>query len=429
MGWFSRKPTAPAERKFASFMLGMGSAQMMSRDYRTLAEEGYALNAVVHACVTKIANAVASPDLFVYRKDKKGNVQKLESHPLDDLLDKPNPAMSGRQFRAALASFHRVGGNAYVHGFGVEQGKRPVTLQLLDPAKMTVKAGSTIFPASYEYHPSQQTVVYPVDQLTGASDILHIKTFNPLDPWYGLAPMTAAANSVDTFNSGSKWNKKLIDNECRPPGALTMEGKDGSALTLTDEQYSRLRSQIDEQMTGANNAGRPFLLEGGLKWQQLGMNPRDMDFKENMLMAARFTASVFGVPPQLLNIPGESTYANYEQAEVSFWANTALPLLGSYLDDLNRWLAPCYGDDVFVWYDEEMIPALEPLRNAKSTRINASGFMTINEKREAMGLESVDGGDVVLVQSSTIPLELAGGVDLAEQGSPVDMGQTNGDGE
>src|SRR5205085_2376902 len=128
-------------------------------------------------------------------------------------------------------------------------------------------------PAFYEYRPSQQPVVYPVDQLTGASDILHIKTFNPLDPWYGLAPMTAAANSVDTFNSGTKWNKKLLDNDCRPPGALVMEGKDGSALTLTDEQYSRLKAQIDEQISGAGNAGKPLLLEGGLTWKEMGMTP------------------------------------------------------------------------------------------------------------------------------------------------------------
>jgi phage portal protein BeeE len=119
----------------------------------------------------------------------------------------------------------------------------------------------------------------------------------------------------------------------------------------------------------------------------------------------------------LVNIPGESTYSNYEQAKQSLWTDSVLPKMQTILDMLNRWLAPMYGENLEIWYDEEMIPALEPLRKAKADRINASTFMRVNEKRRAMGLDDVEGGQVVLVPSANIPLELAGSVDLPEYGS------------
>jgi hypothetical protein len=97
------------------------------------------------------------------------------------------------------------------------------------------------------------------------------------------------------------------------------------------------------------------------------------------------------------------------------------------LDGFNRWLTPLFGDDLFLWYDEEMIPALEPLRKAKGERINAASYMTINEKRSAMGLDDVEGGDVIFVPSTSVPLELAGVVDLPEPGSEADTGKVPGE--
>lgn len=231
----------------------------------------------------------------------------------------------------------------------------------------------------------------------------------------GLSPMVAAAFGIDVFNAGQRWNLSLLQNGARPPGALVVKAADGTTSTLSDDQFLRLRTQIDEQYSGPANAGRPMLLEGGLEWREMGTNPKDMDYKESILTMARFIAAVYGVPPMLVNIPGESTYSNFEQARTALWTDTVLPLLSSVLDDLNRWFAPVFGEDVSLWFDEEMIPALEPLRKAKADRVNAATYMTIDEKREAMGLESYkpskSPGGTVLVPSSNVPLELAGAME------------------
>ncbi len=404
---FKTKQAEPfIERKSRAFILGMNNISGIGSSYTQLATEGYAQNAIVYACISKIANAIASVDLDAY-KEKNGKLEKLPEHELEKLIENPNPRQSGRAFRQEFVTQYLIGGNSFLLATGLDEARKqkPKELYVLSPDNMEVIRGDQL-PAAYRYKPSpDKTIDYVVDRITGKSAILHIKTPNPLDSFVGLAPLAAAAYGVDIFNSGMRWNKKLLDNDCRPSGALTVEDADGKPRALSDEQYKALKEELATHYSGAANAGRPLLLEGGLKWQEMGISPKDMDFQENILMASRFIASVFHVPPQLVNIKGESTYSNYEQAELSFWADTVLPLLGSMLEDINRWLSPMY-DGAYLWYDEEAITALEPMRKLKSDRLSSAEYYAMNEKRRVMGLEDVAGGEEVLIDSGKVPLSL-----------------------
>ncbi|WP_152051814.1 phage portal protein [Tautonia marina] len=431
MVWpFRRKDVAPPPgRKNATyfFSLGLGKAGLTGAGYDKLASEGYAQCVVAYACINLKATAVASVDLQLYRRGKKGKLAKVEAHELLRLLENPNPTQSGREFMRHLTSYQQLCGNAYIFGNGIDPAKRtgkpPRELQLLNPGKMRIEPGTGLFPKQYEYRSAQNVATtFPVEQITGRSAILHLKSFNPLNAWYGMSPLEAAALGVDIHNDGQRWNKRLIENGARPSGALVVKGGEGHPATLSDDQYLRVKQMIDEQFSGPANAGRPMLLEGGLEWKEMSLNPKDMEFLEGKHSAARDIALAYGVPPQLLGIPGDSTYSNYSEARTAFWTDTVLPELGWTLDALNRWLTPLYGEDLYVWYDEEMIPALETRRKEKAERINAASYMTINEKRRAMGLDDVEGGDVIFVPSTNVPLELAGQIDLPEPGSQADQG-------
>ncbi|QDV34921.1 phage portal protein [Tautonia plasticadhaerens] len=428
MAWFTRRSKAVDQFavKNATFLYGIGAARWLERRFDLLAKDGYEQNPIVYACVTKLARASASVDLHVYRK-QGGKLVKLENHPLLKLLERPNPMAGGRSFREAMATYRLIGGNAYVHGEGIDpfsrKGNPPKELWLLPTQSVTVQAQpQSALPAWYDYRPGQaKPIRFPVDRITGKCAILHLKTVNPLNPSIGLPPLVAAAFGVDTFNSGQAWNKALLDNEARPSGALEIVDREGKPVSLTDDQRSSLKRMLDDRFSGKHNAGKPMVLEGGMKWTPISLSPKDMDHRETMLVTARFIAGVFHTPPQLVNIPGESTYSNYGEAKVAYYSDTVIPFLESDLEELNNWLAPLFGDDLVIWYDEEAIPALEPRRKEKGDRINAATYMTVNEKRRAMGLDDVDGGDVVLVPSTNIPLELAGEIpDLAEPGSDAD---------
>ena len=164
----------------------------------------------------------------------------------------------------------------------------------------------------------------------GRTAVIHIKALHPLDDHYGAGCLGAAAGAIAAHNAAAKWNAALLDNAARPSGALVHDPGD-KGMPLSAEQVDRLREELAESFAGGANAGRPLLLEGGLKWQALSLSPADMDFLELKHSAAREIAMAFGVPPMLLGLPGDATYANYREANRALWRLTVLPLCAKIL--------------------------------------------------------------------------------------------------
>ncbi|MEM9360043.1 MAG: phage portal protein, partial [Pseudomonadota bacterium] len=111
--------------------------------------------------------------------------------------------------------------------------------------------------------------------------------------------------------------------------------------------------------------------------------------------AAREIALALGVPPMLLGIPGDNTYSNYQEANRTFWRQTVLPLVQRTVRSMSRWLSPAWESDVMLKPDLNAIQALAPEREALWLRLEQSSFLSLNEKRSAVGYGPVDGGDVI----------------------------------
>jgi HK97 family phage portal protein len=222
--------------------------------------------------------------------------------------------------------------------------------------------------------------------------VLHISLPHPLDDHYGLAPLEAAAVALDTHNAASRWNKSLLDNAARPSGALVYAGPEGALLS--EPQFERLKRELETTYQGSANAGRPLLLEGGLDWKAMSLTPKDMDFLEARNAAAREIALAFGVPPMLLGIPGDNTYSNLQEASRSLWRQTILPLANRVCCAFGHWLGPAYGTErLHLAVDADRIDALADDRAAAWKRVNDAAFLTINEKRQALGYTPLPGGD------------------------------------
>ncbi|WP_309666636.1 phage portal protein, partial [Tabrizicola sp.] len=202
---------------------------------------------------------------------------------------------------------------------------------------------------------------------------------------YGFSPMQAAAVAVDVHNSASAWSKALLDNAARPSGAIIYKGADGQSSLSTD-QYDRLVSEMESHHQGARNAGRPMLLEGGLDWKPMGFTPSDLDFQKTKEAAARESAIAFGVPPMLMGIPGDATYANYQEANRAFYRLTVLPLVGRVLGSMSHWLQAFGTEPVELRADLDQIPALAAERDQQWARVGAADFLTPAEKRMILGL-------------------------------------------
>jgi len=371
-----RRPPARKSASPGQLTLLQPFARFTPRHYAALAREGYQVNPVGHGAVRLIAEAAASVPWLLYQ-----DTEELKDHPLLKLLSRPNPLQGGAVFLESLYGQLLVAGNAYLEAATMPDGPRE--LHLLRPDRVTVVAGTDGWPEAYDYAVGGQVTRY-IRDAEGFCPILHLKLFHPLDDHYGLSPLEAAAAAVDIHNQGAVWTKALLDNAARPSGALIYQGPD-AAPNLSEEQYDRLKNELDGQYQGAMNAGRPLLLEGGLSWTEMSHSPQDMDFINARHVAAREIALAFGVPPMLLGIPGDNTYANYREANLALWRQTVIPLLVKTADALSAWLSPRYGGDVTLGFDLDAVPALSAEREALWARVNAASFLSDEEKRAAIG--------------------------------------------
>ena len=345
------------------------------RGYAAFATEGYARNPVANRCVRLIAEAAAACPMTV--ADGAG------ADAARSLLSRPNPDQSGPELMEQVFGHLNVAGDAYLQLAGPEEGPR--ALFALRPDRMRVLPGPKGWPDGWEYRRGSETRVFVRDRASGRSPVLHLKLFNPGDDYYGLSPMEAAARAVDVHSAGAAWAKALLDNAARPSGALVVTGQGGDGR-LTEDQYERLKTELETLHSGPANAGRPLLLEGGLDWKPMGHSPAEMDFIEARREAAREIALAFGTPPMLLGLPGDNTYSNYREANLAFYRQTVLPLARKTAAALSAFLSPWLGAEVSITADEDALPALSDERAARWARIGAAGFLTDEEKRALLGL-------------------------------------------
>ncbi len=363
---------------------GLANPAWSPRDYISFAREGMMRNAIVYRSIRMICDAAASVPLVAYSGD-----EQLREHPILNVLAGTKDGVTAFELLETVYGHLLVSGNAYLDAVAV--AGEVIGLHALRPDRMRVLSGSDGWPDGFEYTVGQSKSLIRGDVVADVPRVLHMKLFHPANDHYGLSPLEASASAVDVHNTAGRWNKALLDNSARPSGALVYS----TGGHLTGEQFDRLKGELDENFQGARNAGRPLLLEGGLDWKAMGLTPRDMDFIEAKHAAAREIALALGVPPMLLGIPGDNTYSNYQEANRTFWRQTVLPLVQRTARSLSHWLGPAWEEDAVLKPDLNGIQALMPEREALWMRLEKASFLSLNEKRAAVGYGPVEGGDAL----------------------------------
>lgn len=354
-----------------------GRVAWSPRDAVSLARTGFQGNPIGFRAVKLIAEAAAALPLVLQDHERR-----YEQHPVLDLIRRPNGAQGRAELFEAVYGHLLLSGNAYLEAVpGV--GKLPGELHVLRSDRMALVPGADGWPVAYDYSVGGRT--HRFDMTAGLPPICHIKTFHPQDDHYGFSPLQAAATAIDVHSSASAWSKALLDNAARPSGAIVYKGADGQGQ-LTSDQYDRLVGEMEAHHQGARNAGRPMLLEGGLDWKPMGFSPSDMEFHQTKEAAAREIAIAFGVPPMLMGIPGDATYANYQEANRAFYRLTVLPLVQRVTAAVAHWLSVFSDEAVELRPDLDQIPALAAERDQQWARVGAAEFLSDTEKRVLLGL-------------------------------------------
>ena len=335
--------------------------------YEAQLREAYLSNPVAQRAVRLVAEGV-------------GSVPLMAADPKVAALVGARSA--GQLLLETAAAQVLLHGNAYLQLLDDGRGGL-AELFALRPERVSVEADASGWPVAFRYRVGERVSRVPASDAAGRCQLVHVKGFHPACDHAGLGCLNAAAGAVAIHNAATRWNKALLDNAARPSGALVYEPGDGA--TLSPDQFARLRAEMDGAFSGAANAGRPMLLEGGLRWQAMSMTPADMDFVGLKATAAREIALAFGVPPMLLGLPGDTAYANYREANRALWRQAILPLADKILGALAQGLGDWFADGA-VSVAIDRVPALAEDRERLWRQVSGATFLSDAEKRGVLGL-------------------------------------------
>ncbi len=361
--------------------------------YYQLAIYGYQQNPKFYQCVEKRRDQMSElVPMLMSHKTKK----QVESHYILDILRNPNRTQDYHCFMKDIELDLCLAGEAFLQTYP-EKSMNPNEFYSVRPDRVQVIGrNGARFPDCYRVAYGGGTKEYIVDKMTGkAPGLIHIKSKHPLDSLRGFSPALNSSKYVDIYNKSSDWNLSLLNNFARPSGVLEFEQSLEGNSNLTKEVRDQLEETLAEKLQGSKNAGVPLILEGGLRWKPMSMNNKELDLIKSMGITARDIASSFQVPAELVGIES-NTFKNYEEARASLISDTMVPHTKWFLNALLMGLLPYkQAKDLHFELDTDRIPAIQKSNQVIWKMYGDATFITINEKREALGYDPIDDGDVL----------------------------------
>ena len=373
MKWFGTKAAQGDARPALARAWGSGGVALgeWPVSYEAQLRSGVIGNPVAQRAMRLVSDGAGATALKASGTEDVARVLALVGH-----------ASAGQGLVETLACHLLLHGNGYVQVIAGADGI-PAELFALRPERVSVEADARGWPAAYLYRVGDSVTRLSPEDAAGRTSVLHLKSLHPLDDHYGLGCIGAAAGAVAIHNAATVWNKALLDNAARPSGAMVYDPGDGSVMS--PDQFERVKREMEIAFAGAANAGRPMLLEGGLDWKAMSLTPAEMDFVGLKAAAAREIALAFGVPPMLLGLPGDNSYANYREANKALWRQTILPLVGKIGCGLAQGLGGWW-PGVRIEADLDAVPALADERAALWERVAAADFLSAEEKKALLGM-------------------------------------------
>lgn len=274
--------------------------------------EGNALAiSAVYECVRVISDTVASLPFFVYQRTKSGK-DRATDHPLYEVLHTmPNSLMTPFEFKQTMQGHLCLWGNAFAQIIRNGAGN-VIELWPLRPDRMRLQEfNGRLF---YYY-------TFPNGSEQQLREVLHLRGLSA-DGRVGYSPISLQREKLGLSKASENYRARFFGNDARPGGVLLHNSR------LGQEAFERLRKDWQEKQGGANR-GRPAILEEGMKWQDVGVPPDDMQFIEGEEFSKADIAAIFRVPSYKIGLlkPGTVSFASVEQQAIDFIIDCIRPWL------------------------------------------------------------------------------------------------------
>lgn len=360
---------------------------------------------VVWACVKLISQLVATLPLSVYEK-KEGRRRSASEHWLHKVIAAaPNADMTAADFWESLLTSILLWGNAYA--LIVRNGARKIiALEPLRPERMAPKLqrdGSMLFVYVDE---NGHRFEYSEDQ------ILHLKGFT-LDGRMGLSPITYARHTLGAAMAQEETAATIFKNGLRPSGYVTTD------QVLTKSNREEVRESVVTQVASGSESGRTLVLEAGMKYAPVAMNPEDAQLLQSRAFSIeQLCRWMCNVPPVLIGhaAQGQTMWGSGVEQLLMGWKVTGLNPLIIKIEQALNCLFPANERDRY--YVKFSLQALLRADAKGRAALYASGlqnaYLSPNEIIELEDGEPYEGGDRHFVQANLVPVDQIGKEDATQ---------------
>jgi len=398
--------TDPAYNKLLYQWLGT-SIIMQEENDQSFIVNGYQRNATVYSIINLITKAATTIPFQIYEINDsntakqykamtsgimdvgamyKANVLRkraftqITDSPLEALLSRPNPEQSFSTFLQELIAFGKLTGNRYIYGIKPSSGPNQAKfgqLYVLPSQLVEIVSEGVNDPIS------GYRIRYNATQEISPEDICHIKDFNPDynsagSNLYGQSPLRAGLRVLTANNEAVTTGVKYLQNQTSRGMLIDKEG------TINQVQAQALKDNFRKQYQGTNNAGDVIVSSKDLSWVNFGLSAADLSLIEQYNGTVKDLCNIYNIPVQLLNNTDSSTYNNMKEAKKAMYQNAVIPELIKIRDELNRWLVPQFGANLYLDFDFTMISEMQEEVDKLVSQLAAAWWITPNEKRDAM---------------------------------------------
>ena len=269
-------------------------------------------NAAVWACVRYLSSAVGQLPWRVMREGRAGDAERLPSHPADWLLNKrPNPEMGSFTFRETMLGHALLRGNGYAE-IERDLAGRVTALWPLHPDRVQPRRTADTGALFYRVNNGAGGVVdLPPEQ------VFHVRGFG--DGIVGLSVVEFAAQSIGWSQATELFGAAFFGQGLNPSGIVE------TSTTLSPEAKRALEADLLRRHTGPRNAMRPVVMDAGMQWKSISIEPDKAQMVETMQFQVEQICRWFGVPPHKVMHLLRATFSNIEHQSIEVVQDSVVP--------------------------------------------------------------------------------------------------------
>jgi HK97 family phage portal protein len=370
----------------------------------------------VYASSRAIAQGIsgAKAGLFKMQGTRRSEWQELSrEHALSKLFRKPNAFNTYVELMNDTVTFLELTGNAYwyiVRGAvkrkkarnGRKMGE-PTEIWLLPSQNVRVRRSGKKFISGYTYEESSDSKAIKI----AVKDMIHFKYTSTTSRYYGMAPLAAAADTVNADEFITKAQDHAFRNAPNPSVIVSVKDK----KKRLGKKGRRLLELLFRKFISAENQRKALILDGDISVEPYGTEPKEMDFQASSVSTMKKILAIFGVSPTVLGMLENASRSNMEAAQYAFAKWTLEPKARLIESKINAFIAREWPNEDIVLEFETTIPPDRDADRKDMEFATKAGIATIDEGRlEFMGYDKLDfpkedePGSTPLIPAGVAPL-------------------------